>query len=106
MSDTKDKLLIKKLANIVANQQKIINKIAQIHAPQVTRKDDSAAILRALPPHVSSTIAALEVHGNEVKVKFHPGKDSDAVFNAIQQVVQNLQASNVLPGTNYIVKQV
>lgn len=103
---SKQEEIIKKLASIVANQQKIITKLAQTHSAHITGKDDAAAILRALPPHVSSVIERIEVHGNEVLVKFKPGQDSDEAFNAIQTIVKDLQTTNVLGGTSYLVKQV
>lgn len=107
---SKEKEIIKKLASIVVKQQKAINKLAQIHeqhlAPQKTNKDEAETILNKLPANVKQTVARLEVHGNEVKVKFHPGRASDAAFDAIQQAVQELQSANLLAGTQYIVKEV
>lgn len=115
-----DKEVIKKLLKIVANQQKIITKVAQnlesfqrpsTHLPENSVKDPAAMIQGALPNAVQSSIQRLEVHGgpgvdSEVRVKFHPGKDSDAAFSAIQKTVQHLQKSNVLPAASYVVKQV
>jgi hypothetical protein len=113
MSDAKDKLLIKKLANIVMNQQKIISKLAQnyqelptAHDAQNVTKREADVIVGSLPPVAKSAVERIEVHNNEVRVRFHPGKDSDAAFNAVEKTVQNLQASNMLPGTNYVIKQV
>lgn len=109
-----DKEIIKKLASVVAKQQKVISKLAQnlqdLPAAQAPTKREADVITGALPAPVKSTVERLEVHNNgtdsEVRVKFHAGKDSDAAFNAIQKTVHNLQASNMLPGISYVVKQV
>lgn len=110
MSDTKDKELIKKLASVVAKQQKIIAKLAQnlqeLPAANVATKREADVITGALPPVAKSAVERIEVHNDEVRVRFHAGKDSDAAFNAVQKTVQQLQATNVLPGMNYVVKQV
>lgn len=106
-SDTLKK--IAKLTKVIANQQKIINKLAQnanSFPIQNTVKNEGAAIWSALPPAVAANIDRLEVHGTDVKVRFKPGKANDRDFNLIQKVVQDLQGQNTLPGLSYVVKEV
>lgn len=114
--DTKDKLIIQKLFKIAQNQQKIISKLAQQQVsappaqslPQGTAPTthEAQAITQALPANVKPVVAHLEVRGGDVLVRFKPGQDSDMAFNAIQQVVTNLQQQNVLQQPRYNVKQV
>src|SRR5271155_2791612 len=102
--DSKEKLIIQKLFKIAQNQQKIITKLAQqqVTAPQslpqgaAPTTHEAQAITQALPQNVRPSIAHIEVHGGDVLVSFKPGQDSDAVFNAVQQVVTNLQQQNIL----------
>lgn len=113
--DSKDKLIIEKLFKIAQNQQKIITKLAQQQVavpPQslphgaTPTTHESQAILQALPANVKAVIANIEVHGGDVLVRFKPGQDSDAAFNAVQQAVTSLQQQNVLQFPHYNVKQV
>lgn len=105
---------VKKLIKIAANQQKIINgliaKLAQelpnAFPTNKTTKNEQGAIWKALPLQVSAAVNRLEVHGNVIKVQFKPGKASDANFKAVQDVVQELQMSGVLSGSNYTVQEV
>lgn len=120
---TNDKDIIKKLVKIAANQQKIINKLAQEMAQQTPSgappnrlepgsptKKEAQAILGALPPQVRAAVSQLEVHqgadANEVKVRFVPGKGSSMVFSALQRTIQSLQQSNVLSGSSYKITEV
>jgi hypothetical protein len=128
------KKVIEKLAGIVAKQQKIIEKLAQAvqlpgsgdpvlsggkdpappahptapqnFQPNAPNLRDAEIILAALPPVIKPTIAKLEVHDNDILVRFHPNKDSDQAFNTVIQTVHNLQAANKLSGHTYQVKQV
>jgi hypothetical protein len=115
--DNKD--IIKKLIKIASNQQKIINKLAQVMptslhadpvqslpAPNRPVEREADAILHALPADVRATVERIEVRNNEVLVRFNPGKDSDVAFQTIQKTVNDLQNQNVLPGQSYMVKQV
>jgi hypothetical protein len=116
-----DKEVLKKLLRIAENQQKIISKLAQavnapaneMPTPVSANKHEAETILGALPPQVKALISVLEVHPShdgtfdgEVKVRFAPGKASDAGFKAVQKTVENLASRNMLPGASYAVKQV
>lgn len=116
-----DKEVLKKLLKIAENQQKIITKLAQqvngpaqeFSAPVHPNTREAETILASLPPQVSPLVETLEVHPSndgtfdgEVRVKFAPGKASDAAFKAIQKTVENLVNRNMLPGATYAVKQV
>ena len=116
-----DKEVLKKLLKIAENQQKIITKLAQqvnapateLPAPVHPNNRESETILASLPPQVAPLVQTLEVHQSndpsfdgEVRVKFVPGKASDAVFKAVQKTVENLVNRNMLPGATYSVKQV
>jgi hypothetical protein len=128
------KKVIEKLAGIVAKQQKIIEKLAQavqlpgsgdpvlsggkdptppVHPaapqnfqPKTPNLRDADIILAALPPAVKPAVAKLEVHDNDILVRFHSNKDSDQAFNTVIQTVHSLQAANKLSGHTYQVKQV
>jgi hypothetical protein len=68
---------------------------------QAPSKREADTILQSLPTYVRSSVQTVEVRGNDVVVKFLPGKDSDQAFNTIMSVVKNLQNSNKLVGKNY-----
>ena len=102
------KKVIESLVKIAENQQKIIHKLAQsmpltqsIEPKQNITTHEAGTIMNSLPPAVKAAVENLEVHGSEVSVKFHPGKGSDQVFNAIVAIVNNLQNTNVLPARGY-----
>lgn len=116
-----DKEAIKILLKIAEKQQKAIMKLAQglnapaqeLPAPVHPNLREAETILAALPANVKGTVHGLEVHPSndpvfdgEVKVKFAPGKASDAAFNAVKKTVENLASRNMLPGAAYTVKQV
>lgn len=78
----------------------------------LTRDLEGEAILKVLPPVVKAALKTVQVGPSRdpsfdkvVKVFFHPGKDSDAAFNAVQKVVSALQQQNVLKGKNYQIVQ-
>jgi len=107
------KKILEKLLSIATKQQQAIEKLAQVMptatpmpAPTAHNPREAQTILSSLPPGVKATVAILEVHGDTVKVRFHPGKGSDAAFQAIQNVVHTLQAQNKLMGKNYTVSEV
>lgn len=69
---------------------------------------DAMAILAALPPLVKQAVKDIRVTPSRdpqftavVNVMFHPGRDSDAAFNAVQRVVTLLQQQNKLSGKSY-----
>jgi hypothetical protein len=102
------KKVIESLIRIAENQQKIIRKLAQnaeltqsLEPKQNLTTHEAGTIMAALPPAVKAAVETLEVHGSQVVVKFHPGKASDQVFNAIVNVVNNLQQTNTLPSSGY-----
>lgn len=110
-----DKEIIQQLVKIAEKQQKIINKLAQGLGPQGApalvmpganhpNLRPAETLINALPPQLKPGKGIVEVvevplNGSEVHVRFAPGKDNDASFNAIMSVVQK-----VLPGMT--VKQV
>lgn len=108
-----DKEIIQQLIKIAQKQQNIINKLAQGLGPQGApalvmpganqpNLRPAETLINALPPQLKpgkGVVEVVEVHGSEVHVRFAPGKDNDASFNAIMAVVQK-----VLPGMT--VKQV
>lgn len=105
------KKILEKLFAIASKQQKIIEKLAQVAPPAqdfstaAPNTREAQTILAALPPAVRPAVAILEVHGNDVKVRFQPGKSSDAAFQAIQQTVTSLQQQNKLSGSQYTVSE-
>lgn len=107
------KKILEKLLSIATKQQQVIEKLAQTipvsntAAPPVSHNPrEAATILAALPPAVKAVVAILEVHGDTVKVRFQPGKGSDAAFQAVQNVVHTLQSQNKLAGKSYTVAEV
>jgi len=118
MSKSKDKEIINRLFNVVAKQQQIITKLAQVNPmpppnslePQNFTKQEARAILNALPKQVRAVVADIQVvpgrDSNVVKIKYVPGKGSAQVFQAIQQTVNKLQQQNVLPGASYTLTEV
>lgn len=81
-------------------------------AGSLTRDLEAEAILKMLPAVVKAALKTVQVVPSRdpnfdklVKVFFHPGKDSDAAFNAVQNVVAALQQQNVLKGKNYQIVQ-
>lgn len=114
-----EKEILKHLLAIADKQQKAIAKLAQaVKAPKEYKPihptlSEERAILGALPPTARAAVKQLEVHksadpafNGEVRVSFLPNKGSDEVFDAVQKTVANLAQSNVLPGANYLVKEV
>jgi hypothetical protein len=123
------KKVIETLVKLAQTQQKIIHKMAQAvtlpgHGdvdlspdqapthpdtshpaarlePNKPKVREAQLVLDALPPQVRPTIFALDVANNQVRVKFNPGKGSDAAFNAITQAV-----NRVLPPGSYKVVEV
>ncbi len=73
---------------------------------KLTRDIEAEAVIKALPPLVKAVLKDLKVNGSNVLVKFHPGKGSDAAFNAIQSVVTALQNKNVLKGKSYQIQEI
>lgn len=104
------KKILEKLLSIATKQQKAIEKLAQVipasmptlnqHTPR-----EAQAILSSLSPAVRGTVAILEVHGTVVKVRFQPGKGSDAAFQAIQNTVNALASTGKLPSTSYTISE-
>jgi hypothetical protein len=113
------KKAIETLLKIARNQQKIIEKLAQGRDVDVTVPDQPAppppatppagklqptqtqhtptrAIVAALPPEVKATLANIAEDGNDMKVWFKPGQKTQANYDAILKVMQELTASNVL----------
>jgi hypothetical protein len=123
------KKVIETLVKLAQTQQKIIHKMAQAvqlpgsgdvsltpdqaptHpdtsnpaanlTPNKPKMREAQLVLDALPAQVRPTIYALDVANNQVRVKFHPGKGSDAAFSAITQAV-----NRVLPPGSYKVVEV
>lgn len=104
------KKILEKLLSIATKQQQVIEKLAQglsaSPTPTAHNPREAQTILASLPPAVKATVAILEVHGETVKVRFHPGKSSDAAFQSIQNVVHTLQSQNKLVGQSYTVSEV
>ena len=109
---SKEKEIINKLIKIVANQQQIITKIAQViptpSGHNNPTKKEAAAILNALPPEVRASVENLAVLpssdpkvAGEVKIRFHPGKETSAAFNGIMKAIQSLQQSGQLSVGSY-----
>jgi hypothetical protein len=102
-----DKEIIQQLVKIAEKQQRIINKLAQGLGPQGApalvmpeanqpNLRPAETLIKALPAALKpgkGVIDVVEVHGNEVHVRFSPGKDSNNAFNALMAVVQK-----TLPG--------
>lgn len=115
------KKVIEKLIKIAENQQEIIKKLvkAQAAPPDALHPNspsqshpglegDAAVINAALPPALKGAIASLSVSGNDVNVKFYPGKGTDQVFNALIKFVGQLQQAGKLRNNSspYQVKEV
>lgn len=102
-----DKEIIQQLVKIAEKQQKILNRLAQglgpggapaLVMPSANQPDlrPAETLISALPAQLKpgkGIVDVVEVHGNEVHVRFAPGKDSDAGFKALMAVVQK-----TLPG--------
>ncbi len=112
--DKENKELLKKLAAIVENQQKIITRLAQVIPtkmdPAAAQKREADTILKNLPQAARATILQLEIQstsdGNIVKVRFNPKVDSTSAWNVLQQTVTRLQNANQLTGTSYTIQEV
>jgi hypothetical protein len=115
-----DKRIIEKLAKIVENQQKIINKLAEevgltsgsppstgVHAPPAQKLDPNATdkkpaqhVLDALPSDLKGHVAALVekagVNGLQFVVTFKQGQATQKNLDAVTAVVQKLINSNVI----------
>jgi hypothetical protein len=106
---SKDKEIINKLFKIVAQQQQILTKLAQVPpaslSPQDTTKKEAQVILNALAPAVKATVEQLVVvpqrDVNLVKVKFRANKGTVMAWNALKQTITDLQNKNVLSGSSY-----
>lgn len=79
-----------------------------VNKPNVPVKRPAEVIINALGDFFHQNVRQLEVPlgTSEVKVAFKPGRDSDANFNHIVSVVNQLAASGTLPGKTYQVKSV
>lgn len=109
------KQINERLLKIARNQQEIIKKLAQMVDPEAVEPPATApthptlreadVILQALPANVKALIDRLEVHGSNVMVAFHPGKNSAAAIQAVQNVVNGLQQQNLLQFPHYNIKQ-
>jgi hypothetical protein len=117
------KKIIEKLIKIAEKQQKIIEKLAQQAeltvgdpkasaaptAPAATSltpnptapKREADTILASLPVNLKPAVALLEVHGGTVSVKFKPGQATQQNYDAVKNLVQQLQTANKLPGQTY-----
>lgn len=124
------KKVIEKLIKIAEQQQKIIQKLAQVLppdalptsatsfndgkepgavsaappnslAPAAPSKREAETILTALPAGVKPAVANIEVRGGSVYITFQPGKATQQVYEAVKNVVQQLQNANRLPQQNY-----
>lgn len=113
-----DKEIIKKLLAIATKQQKIITKLAQDSAgkmppapgapvstapppdklePAKTQKTPAKALWDAMSPQLRGTLAVPpEAHGNDMMVKFKPGQGTQANYDGIMKVLQDLTNKNVI----------
>jgi hypothetical protein len=122
------KKVIATLYKIARNQQKIIEKLAQVQTgelavpnqqPLVTPAAPTAptsfepnrpvfnngqAVINALPAGVKPAVANVDVRGSDVLVQFKPGKATQATYDAVKAAVTALQERGVLPLPNYNVK--
>lgn len=69
--------------------------------PKTTTRREAAAILNALPPATRAAVQVLEVHNDQVLVRFQPGKTTQNAYDSVMKTVRNLQMQNVLPGNSY-----
>jgi hypothetical protein len=99
---TNEKELIKKLAAIVAKQQKIITKLAQAGTPfvgkdetppaelepeKMTKKDPGKVFLAALPPAMARDAKA---SGNDMQLFFNAGQKTQKNYDLALQILQKL----------------
>ena len=119
------KKVIEKLLKIATNQQKIIMRLAQglppdslpnsqvsvtdsqgkpaatetppaSYKPAPTQKTPARTLLEALPPAVKQTIVNIEARGNELLIRFHPGKGTQPNYDTVLRVLQDLTNKNVI----------
>ena len=124
------KKVIEQLIKIAEKQQRVIEKLAQAIppgslptsgvsyvpgkdptppaappptpvAPAPPSKREAETILTSLPANLKPAVKNVEVHGNGVYVTFQPGKATQPVYDAVKNLVQQLQTANKLPGQNY-----
>ena len=114
------KKVIEKLIKIAQTQQKIIEKLAQGRdvditvpdqpafppavppapgtlQPNKTGKKPALVVWEALPPNVKATLRTIELHGDTMKALVNdPKQKTQANYDAILKVMQNLTNSNAL----------
>jgi len=127
------KKVIQQLIKIADSQQKIINKLAQglqVDPPvlQGNQKDPGQAtpppttnlkpnapqkqtpegqlIMNALPPAVAPNVTSVTVSEGKVNVTFMPGQKTQANYDAVKAIVQQLQSGGTLTGRSYQVHAV
>src|SRR5271166_2923530 len=112
------KKVLQQLVKIADNQQKIINRLAQglqVDPPAITneQKDPAKApppegqmVMNALPPAVATNVANVAVSAGKVNVTFKPGQKTQANYDAVKAVVQQLQSAGTLTGRSYQVHAV
>lgn len=98
------KKVIEKLVAIADKQQKIINKLAQAQAGELSQhidpskapKTPARALLDALPANVRSLVVNIEAHGQDMVVMFKPGAKNQANYNAVLKTLQDLTNKNMI----------
>lgn len=60
------------------------------------QKTPGQALLNALPPQLKKVVVRAEPHGNEMRVQFAQGQYTQANYDAVLKVMQNLTNQNVL----------
>jgi hypothetical protein len=75
-------------------------------APAAPSKREAETILTSLPANLKAVVANVEVHGSAVYITFQPGKASQAAFDGVKMLVQQLQNANKLPQQSYQVHAV
>jgi|SRR5271166_6852156 len=128
------KKVLQQLVKIADNQQKIINRLAQglqVDPPAITneQKDpgkvapppptnlkpnapakapasEGQMVMNALPPAVATNVANVAVSAGKVNVTFKPGQKTQANYDAVKAVVQQLQSAGTLTGRSYQVHAV
>ena len=109
------KKVIEKLVRIAANQQKIINKLAQQAAMQppaqglapATPTHDVIAKLQEVAPDLMNLVEMpnSRVSGTDLLLKFKPGATQNTV-QAIQAKVNELVNKNLVAGGPFVVKPI
>jgi hypothetical protein len=94
------KKVLEQLVRIADKQQKIINKLAQDlpqHLqPGKVQKAPAKALYDALQPEVKSAISDLAARGTDMLIRFHPGKGTQQVYDAVLSTLQTLTNQNVI----------